>query len=139
MSDKPEDPPEPAQDRDDKGRFKQTDQNGQKQPKSSDYTKMNSILIKQLKLTDKLADFQLKYSESELFDKLSFMADNTDLKAPTTQKSKLPPNEQVAPISPPAEKFKFPGKVIKDDASGIQISMNIKDLLKKKIEVIKIW
>lgn len=131
MNDEPEDPDIPEQTRDDKGRFKQTDKNGLKSPKSSDYTKMNSILIKQLGLTDKLADLQLIYSESELFDKLSFMADNTDLKTLDKPKPKRKPNEQVAPISPPPKKYDFPGKVIKDDASGIQISMNIKDLLKK--------
>lgn len=132
MTEEIEDNNIPEQERDGKGRFKPTDNNGQKQPKSSDYTKMNSILIKQLKLTDKLADFQLKYSESDLFDKLSFMADNSDNVAVTTPKTKLPPNEQVAAISPPAERMDIPGKVIRNDATGIQVQMDIKDLLKKK-------
>ena len=132
MSEEKEDNDIPAQERDDKGRFKPLDKNGQTSPKSSDYTKMNSILIKQLGLTDKLADFQLKYTESELFDKLSFMADNSDYVAPATQKPKLPPNKQVAAISPPAPTIDIPGKVIRNDASGIQVQMDIKDLLTNK-------
>lgn len=132
MTEEIEDNNNSEKERDDKGRFKPLDRKGQNTPKSSDYTKMNSILAKQLNLSDKLADWQMKYSEVELFDKLQFMIDNTDNSTVDTPKTRLGENKPIAPISPPTERLDIPGKVIRNDAGGIQVSMNIKDLLKKK-------
>lgn len=105
---------EPEQPRDKKGRFgqkTQTDSSDETQPKTSDYTKMNSILAKQLGIEGKLADFQTQYEPEALFKQLSFMADNTDKKAGTPS-SGLPDNKPIAPISPPQPKNELPGKQI---------------------------
>jgi hypothetical protein len=102
--------------RDEKGRFapkNQSESIGRSQPSDSDYTKMNSYLAKQLGLTDKLADFQTQYQPNQLFKQLSFMADNASPQgAAKGQPNSRPPNQQVAPISPPQPKHELPGKQI---------------------------
>jgi hypothetical protein len=101
---------EPEQPRDPKGRFApktRSESHGQTQPSESEYTKLNSLLAKQLGITDKLADYQTKYDPRELFKMLEFMVDNSDQK-PSAQ-GRLPPNEPIAPISPDQSKIELPG------------------------------
>lgn len=138
MSEQTDDQGESGQPRDGKGRFapkKQSDDNGRSQPRDSDYTKMNSLLAKQLNLTDKLADFQSKYDPSELFSQLSFMADNVSTQ-PTngSKKGGLPPNEKIAPISPPQPEVKLPGTqlhepILDEQNFSVSFAMNPRDLI----------
>lgn len=111
MVEEPAEEPQPGQERDKQGRFTpqpKPDDKGQSSPQSSDYTKMNSYLAKQLGLTGKLADYQTQYEPRVLFDKLSFMADNTDIK-PGTESKPLPDNQPIAPITPEPQKYELPG------------------------------
>lgn len=100
------DPESPQQPRDPHGRFTQKSQpesTERSQPRDSDYVKMNSIIAKQLGLTDKLADWQTQYTPQELFSKLEFMSSN--LPAETT--GNLPSNKKIAPTSATSEKPKL--------------------------------
>lgn len=127
------------QPRDNQGRFttkSQSDSSEQSQPTSSDYTKMNSFLAKQLGLTDKLADFQTKYEPEALFRQLSFMAENTEGKGGTTQKT-LPENQNIVPISPQPTKHELPGvqmhkPILTKDKFSVSFKMNPKDLIQPK-------
>lgn len=99
------------QPRDPQGRFgtkTKTDLTVKTQPTTSDYTKMNSYLAKQLGIEAKLADFQTKYEPEALFKQLSFMADNTELKV-GNKPNALPENQPIAPISPQPNKHELPG------------------------------
>lgn len=106
------------------------------QPKDSEYTKMNSRLAQQLGLTDKLADYQTKYNPRDLYSKLDFMADNSD-KPKGTQQKGLPPNEQIAAISPQPNKFELPGiqlskpNLTKENFS-VHYKIPFKDLIQHK-------
>ena len=102
---------EPEQPRDKQGRFGQkikTDATDRSQPITSDYTKMNSYLAKQLGIEAKLADFQTQYEPEALFKQLSFMADNTERKE-ASKPNTLPENQPIAPISPQPNKPELPG------------------------------
>ena len=130
--------------RDDKGRFapkNDSENSGQTFPNSSDYTKMNSYLAKQLGLTDKLADFQTQYQPNQLFKQLSFMADNMDTKPqqPQSKGGQLPPNQQVAPVSPPQPKHKLPGTqkhkpVLDKDEFSVSFEVDPNELFSPKKE-----
>ena len=133
MSEENEDNNEQGQPRDATGKFKlkpQTESNGQSQPKTSDYTKMNSFMAKQLGLTDKLADLQTKYEPQELFNRLSFMNENTSTYEQQSVKGGLPPNEDFVRITPGADKHKLPGMPIgtqrmgKEDKFGLHIAFD---------------
>jgi len=99
------------------------------QPTSSEYTKINSRLAKQLGLTDKLADFQTKYNPYELYKMLDFMADNP-VKVEGTQSQGLPPNQPFVQINPGTNKVDLPGKPIgtqrmgKGDKFGLHIAFD---------------
>ena len=96
----PDDKPEPPRDK--QGRFAQkteTEYTVITQPKSSDYTKMNSIIAKQIGLTDKLADLQTEFGPQELFAKLSFMMEYGGTVNPPP-KPGLPPNKNIVPPAP---------------------------------------
>lgn len=143
MSENDNDQAGSEQTRDDKGKFTKqtkTDNSGSSGPKTSDYTKMNSYLAKQLGLADKLADFQTKFDPSELFNQLTFMADNsTNTPASSNGGSRLPPNQPIAPVSPPAPKFELPGTQLhKPDLSKENFSVSYEispsDLIKPKKE-----
>ena len=130
MSEENKDNNEAGQGRDEKGHFKpktKTETSGQSQPKTSDYTKMNSFMAKQLGLTDKLADLQTKYDPQDLFNRLSFMNENREIKPPSQG---LPPNETFVPITPGADKVKLPGRAIgtqrmgKEDKFGLHIAFD---------------
>lgn len=86
-----------------------TDSTVQSQPADSDYTKMNSFMAKQLGLSDKIADLQTKYDPKDLFQRLTFMSENTANAEGTQPKGGLPPNQPIAPITPGAEKYELPG------------------------------
>ena len=100
------------------------------QPKSSDYTKMNSFMAKQLGLTDKLADLQTKYEPQELFKRLSFMSENKESQPPSVQSQGLPPNQPFVQINPGANKVNLPGMPIgtqrmgKEDKFGLHIAFD---------------
>ena len=87
------------------------------QPTSSEYTKINSRLAKQLGLTDKLADYQTQHNPKELYKMLDFMADNSVAKG-VGQPNVLPPNQPFVPITPGADKFNLPGKAIGKQSMG---------------------
>lgn len=142
MSEEQEENTTSGQPRDDKGRFapkNESDMNGQSHPRSSDYTKMNSYLAKQLGLTDKLPDFQIQYQPDELFKQLSFMADHSDTStAPQSQqKGQLPQNQKVAPISPPQPKQTLPGTQqftpnLDKDEFSVSYSIDPNDIFSQK-------
>ena len=139
MSEEQEEVSDPEQQRDGQGRFKQktkTESTDESPPKSSDYTKMNSYLAKQLGISNKLADFQTQYEPEALFKQLSFMADNTELKG-RTQQNALPENQPIAPISPQPAKYELPGTQLKKpnlskDNFSVSFQINPKDLLHPK-------
>ena len=139
MSEEQEEVSQSEQDRDKKGRFAQknkTDMNGGSQPRTSDYTKMNSFLAKQLGIEGKLADFQTQYEPEALFKQLSFMADNTESKR-GTKPNILPDNQPIAPISPQPNKYELPGTQLKKpnlskDNFSVSFKINPKDLLQPK-------
>ncbi len=106
------------------------------QPTSSEYTKINSRLAKQLGLTDKLADYQTQYNPKELYKMLDFMADNSVIKSGTQSKT-LPENQPIAPISPQPNKHELPGIQMKKpnlskDGFSVSYQINPKDLLRPK-------
>ncbi|KKM67467.1 hypothetical protein LCGC14_0976130 [marine sediment metagenome] len=104
---------DPSQPREPSGKFTsktKPDSTVQSQPKESEYTKMNSFMAKQLGLSDKLADLQTKHDPKDLFQRLSFMSENTSTWEKESGKGGLPPNKPVAPITPGTEKFDLPGK-----------------------------
>lgn len=139
MSEEQEEVSQPEQDRDKQGRFAQktkTESTDTSQPRSSDYTKMNSHLAKQLGIEGKLADFQTQYEPEALFKQLSFMADNTESKA-VGQSNTLPENQPIAPISPQPAKYELPGKQLKKpnlskDNFSVSFQIDPKDLLRPK-------
>ena len=139
MSEEQEEVSDPEQERDGQGRFKQktkTESTDTSQPGSSDYTKMNSYLAKQLGISNKLADFQTQYEPEALFKQLSFMADNTERKG-GTQQNALPENQPIAPISPQPNKYELPGTQLKKpnlskDNFSVSFKINPKDLLQPK-------
>lgn len=101
------------QPRDGKGRFASkphSEGTEQSHPAESEYTKINSILAKQLGITDKLADYQTKYNPRELFQRLEFMVENTDGKQ-SPQGNTLPPNQDFIPVSPEPSKIDLPGVI----------------------------
>jgi hypothetical protein len=99
--------------RDKKGRFapkSQSAPNGQSQPSDSEYTKINSILAKQLGITDRLADYQTKHDPRELFKMLEFMVENSDNHGRAAPNANgLPPNQPVVPVSPEPSQIDLPG------------------------------
>ena len=106
------------------------------QPTDSEYTKINSRLAKQLKLTDKLADYQTQYNPKELYKMLDFMADNSVLKG-GTQQSTLPENQSIAHISPQPNKHELPGTQLKKpnltkDGFSVSYKIDPKDFLQPK-------
>ena len=130
---------EPEQPRDKQGRFGQkvkTDSTDRSQPITSDYTKMNSYLAKQLGIEAKLADFQTQYEPEALFKQLSFMADNTERKEGTKQNT-LPENQPIAPISPQPNKYELPGEQMKKpnlskDGFSVSFKIDPKNLIQPK-------
>lgn len=138
MSEEQEESSIPDQDRDGKGRFSrknQTESTEGSQPRSSDYTKMNSILTKQLGIEGKLADFQTQYEPEALFKQLSFMADNTESNGGASRKT-LPENQPIAPISPEPNKYTLPGVQMKKpnlskDNFSVSFKIDPKDLIRK--------
>ena len=79
-------------------------------PSDSEYTKINSILAKQLGITDKLADYQTKHDPRELFKNLEFVVENTDNNGGSSSRgARLPPNEQIAPVSPQPSQIDLSG------------------------------
>ena len=139
MSEEIEEVSDPEQGRDGQGRFTtkiKTESTDTSQPKSSDYTKMNSFLAKQLGIEGKLADFQTQYEPEALFKQLSFMADNTERKG-GTQQNALPENQPIAPISPQPNKYELPGTQLKKpnlskDGFSVSFKIDPKDLLQPK-------
>ena len=139
MSEEQEEVKIPEQDRDGQGRFAtktKTDTTDRSQPKTSDYTKMNSHLAKQLGIEAKLADFQTQYEPEALFKQLSFMADNTERKE-GIKPNTLPENQPIAPISPQPNKYELPGKQLKKpnlskDGFSVSFQIDPKDLLRPK-------
>jgi len=137
MSEEQEEVSDPEQERDGQGRFKpktKTESTDASQPRSSDYTKMNSYLAKQLGIEAKLADFQTQYEPEALFKQLSFMADNTESKG-GTQQNALPENQPIAPISPQPNKYELPGVQLKKpnlskDNFSVSFQIDPKDLLR---------
>lgn len=132
---------DPEPERDTKGRFKpknETVDNGRSSPSESDYSKMNAILQKQTGLSaEKFVDYQRKMTPRELFDKLSFMAENVE--SQYSDKSQgLPPNEPFTPISPDLSKIKLPGKSIgkqklgKEDKFGLHLAFDPRELFTPK-------
>ena len=104
---------------------------GQSQPKTSDYTKMNAMLAKNLGLQGKFADLTMEYTPEELFRQLSFMNDNTN------RQGGLPENQPIAPISPQPNKYELPGEQLKKpnlskDNFSVSFKINPKDLLQPK-------
>ena len=138
MSEEQEESDNSEQERDGKGRFApktKTESTGGSQPRSSDYTKMNSILAKQLGISNKLADFQTQYEPEALFKQLSFMADNTESNGGTQHKT-LSENQPIAPISPEPNKYELPGTQLKKpnlskDNFSVSFQINPKDLIQK--------
>lgn len=133
MSEENKEKQKTEQSRDEKGHFTpktQTVDIGQSQPKMSDYTKMNSFMAKQLGLTDKLADLQTKYDPQDLFNRLSFMNENTSTWKQENKKGELPPNEDFVRITPGPDKFNLPGMPIgtqrmgKEDKFGLHIAFD---------------
>lgn len=102
MSEEKQETPKPEQPRDEKGHFSpkdKTESTDTSQPKTSDYTKMNSFMAMQLGLSDKIAEWQTQYTPPELFSKLEFMMSNI----PSKTTDKLPPNKPIAPVSSQAK------------------------------------
>jgi len=141
MSNQDGDNSEPEPERDTKGRFipkNETVDNGRSSPSEADYSKMNAILQKQTGLSaEKFVDYQRKMSPRELFDKLSFMAENIEVQF-SDKKGGLPPNEAFTPISPGTDKIKLPGKAIgtqklgKEDKFGLHLAFDPRDLFTPK-------
>ena len=141
MSEENEDSNEREQERDDKGRFAQktqTDVRGQYSPTEGDYSKMNAILQKQTGMSaEKFVEYQRKITPRELFDKLSFLADNQEM-PPSGKKQGLPPNQDFVPTSPGSEKFKLPGKAIgsqrmgKEEKFGLHLAFDPRELFTPK-------
>lgn len=127
--------------RDDKGRFtrkSETVSTGESSPSTNDYSKMNAILQKQTGLSaEKFIEYQRKMTPHELFDKLSFMADNMESVGQPTKKQTLPENQKVAPTSPgPTSLPDLPGTVIgkpnfDDQKFSLQVAMTPDELLGK--------
>ena len=141
MSEEIKDKDKTGQERDEKGKFKpkpQTEVRGQSQPTEGEYSKMNTILQKQTGMTaDKFVEYQRKFTPRELFNQLSFLADNVET-PPSSQKQDLPPNQDFVPITPGTNKFNLPGKAIgkqmmgKEDKFGLHIAFDPKELFTPK-------
>jgi len=141
MSNKDGESSDPEPERDDKGRFipkNETDDKGRSSPSEADYSKMNTILQKQTGLSaEKFVDYQRKMSPRELFDKLSFMAENIESQY-SDKKQGLPPNQFFTPISPETDKIKLPGKAIgtqrlgKEDKFGLHLAFRPEELFSPK-------
>ena len=133
MSEENKDNEKREQPRDDKGHCTpkiQTDDRGQSSPTEADYSKMNAILQKQTGMSaEKFVDYQRKLTPRELFNQLSFLADNVEAQ-PTNQKQGLPPNQPFVPITPGADKVSLPGTAIgtqrmgKEDKFGLHIAFD---------------
>lgn len=139
MAEENQDNPQPEQPRDTQGRFApkpNTEPTEQSQPRSSDYTKMNSFMAKQLGLTDKLADWQTQYTPQELFSKLEFMSTNI----PAKDTDNLPPNQKIAPTSPAGQRKKvsidnFNERMEQDSGKGgFHGDISLIDIYSKKIK-----
>lgn len=84
----------------------------QDQPTEGDYSKMNALLQKHTGMTaEKFVDYQRKLTPRELFNQLTFLADNKEAQ-PDEQKQGLPPNEPFVSITPGANRVSLPGKQI---------------------------
>lgn len=126
------------QQRDGQGRFipkNQTVHTEQSQPTNSEYVKMNTILQKQSGISaEKFLEYQSKMSAKDLFDKLSFMADNVPQTQQTPKPTPLPPNTPTVPISPDTGKVKLPGTPIgtqnlTKDGFSVHLKLDTKKLL----------
>ena len=86
---------------------------------------------------DKFVEYQRKFTPRELFNQLSFLADNVET-PPSSQKQRLPPNQPFVPITPGTNKFNLPGKAIgkqmmgKEDKFGLHIAFDPKELFTPK-------
>lgn len=129
------------QQRDGQGRFtpqNQTVPTEQSQPTNSEYVKMNTILQKQSGISaEKFLEYQGKMNAKDLFDKLSFMADNVQPPQQTQKPATLPPNQPTVPISPGTQKVELPGKAIgtqnlTKDGFSVHLKLDSKKLLHPK-------
>ena len=139
MSEETKDNNDSAQPRDDKGRFapkNETAINGQTPVTELELPFINAFMAKQLGLSDKFADLQQQFTPEALYHHLKFTAMTKP--SEQAQSSKLPPNEQVAPISPsPGPLDNMPGTIIgkpnlTDENFSIQLSMDPRELLSPK-------
>lgn len=139
MSEQPDQTPQSEQPRDGKtGKFasKETAPTAPTQPTTNDYSKMNAILQKQTGLSaEKFVDYQSKMTPRELFDKLSFMADNVEPNRAAPKSTTLPPNQPIIPITPQPNAIEFPGTVIgkpnlDSDKFSLHLTMSPSELLK---------
>ena len=137
MSEEEGESTESNQERDGRGRFSpktQTDNHGQSGPTEGDYSKINTILQKQTGMSaEKFVEYQRKLTPRELFNQLSFLADN-QASPPIGQKQGLPPNQPFVPMSPGTQKVKLPGRPIgkqslgRDDKFALHIAFDPKKI-----------
>ena len=121
MTEENEENKDSGQERDKKGHFipkNQTVDNGRSTPTEGDYSKMNALLQKQTGMSaEKFVDYQRKLNPRELFNQLTFLADNVESQ-PNNQKQGLPPNQDFVPTSPGTDKVNLPGKAIGKQSMG---------------------
>lgn len=141
MSEENQDNNDQGQERDGKGRFTpktHTESHGQTSPTEGEYSKMNTILQKQTGMSaEKFVEYQRKLTPRELFNHLSFLADNVEAQ-PNIKKQPLPPNQDFVPTSPGFEKLKLPGKIMgkqkmgKEEKFGLHIAFDPRELFTPK-------